>query len=113
MVATGRQSRCGKVPGATLRKRVTDGGFNTLFPPLLEDTHTLAPAVGPPKVAPAGGVVAAVVRAVVTGTPSTDAGPPKKVDVGGTSEQTIRKIELIIMMMLMVGVGGLDGEEGR
>lgn len=90
-IATGGQSRCGKVPGATLGKRVTDGDSNTLFPPLLEETHALAPAVGPPQVAPAGGVVAAVVGAVVTGTSAADAGPPKKVDVGGTSEQTIRK----------------------
>lgn len=112
-IATGGQSRCGKLPGATLGKRVTDGDSNTLFPPLLEETHALAPAVGPPQVAPAGGVVAAVIGAVVTGTPAADAGPPKKVDVGGTSEQTIRKIELSIMMMVVAGMGGGGlGEEG-
>lgn len=113
-IATGGQSRCGKLPGATLGKRVTDGDSNTLFPPLLEETHALAPAVGPPQVAPAGGVVAAVIGAVVTGTPAADAGPPKKVDVGGTSEQTIRKIELSIMMMVVAGMGGGGlGEEGN
>ena len=42
-------------------------GALDLLPPLLEEPHALASAVGAPQVAPAGGVVAAVVGAVVAG----------------------------------------------
>lgn len=63
-----------------------------LFAPLLEEAHALAPAVGPPEVAAAGRVVAAVVGAVVAGSHAANAGAPKKVDIRRASEQKIRSV---------------------
>lgn len=50
--------------------------------PLLEETHPLTPAVRAPQIAPAGAVVAAVVRSVVAGYAAPDAGPPVDLDYG-------------------------------
>lgn len=48
--------------------------------PLLEQADPLTPAVGAPQVAPAGTVVAAVVRAVIAGSAPANAGPPVDLD---------------------------------
>lgn len=50
-----------------------------LLSPLLEQPHPLAAAVGPPKVASARAVVAAVVRPMVAVAPTSDARPSEKV----------------------------------
>lgn len=76
---------------------------HVLFAPLLEESHALAPAVGPPEVAAAGGVVAAIVGAVVAGPHAPDAGTPKKVDIRRASEQKIRRVLLCSVMMEVVG----------
>lgn len=76
----------------------------------------MASAVGAPQVASAGGVVAAVVGAVVARPSTADAGPPKKVDIGRTSEQTMRMVLLGLVMMVMVRrltMGGKTRERER
>lgn len=58
------------------------------LPPLLEEPHALAAAVGAPEVAPAGGGVAAVAWPVVAVASSLDTGAPENVDQRRSSETT-------------------------
>lgn len=55
-------------------------------PPLLEEAHALAAAVGAPEVAAAGRGVAAVAGTVVTVAAPPDTGTPENVDQRRTSE---------------------------
>lgn len=74
LVGVGRRFRGVGVPG--------------VLPPLLEEAHALAAAVGPPEVAPARGRVAAVPGAVVAVAATPHTGAPENVDQRRTSETT-------------------------
>lgn len=71
-----------------------EGASGGLLPPLLEEAHALAAAVGAPEVAPAGGGVATVARAVVAVASPPDAGAPENVDQRRTSETTSSEASL-------------------
>lgn len=58
------------------------------LPPLLEEPHALAAAVGAPEVAPARGGMAAVARPMVAVASSLHTGAPENVDQRRSSETT-------------------------
>lgn len=61
------------------------GGEEDPLAPLLEETHSLALAIGAPEVAAAAGAVAAVLRPVVAITATPYASSPIQVYQRGTS----------------------------
>lgn len=77
----------GRLVIVVVRTRAVLGRVDDLFPPLLEKSHSLATAIGAPKVAAARRVVTAAVRSVVAVRRSTDTGSPKNSNEGRPSNR--------------------------